>query len=69
MPQHFPNVPVIAYEGPKSRNPFAFKHYDAEHKVGGKRMKDHFRFAAAYWHVMRNARQRAAPGAGVLRVP
>ena len=51
---YFPSVPVIAYEGPKSRNPFAFKHYNPAEMVEGKTMKEHLRFAAAYWHVMRN---------------
>ena len=51
---YFPSVPVIAYEGPKSRNPFAFKHYNPAEVVEGKTMKEHLRFAAAYWHVMRN---------------
>jgi xylose isomerase len=51
---HFPDVPVIKYEGPNSDNPFAFRHYCAEEKVGDKTMADHLRFGAAYWHVMRN---------------
>jgi xylose isomerase len=50
----FPEIPVIAYEGSKSRNPFAFKHYNPEELIEGKTMRDHLRFAAAYWHVMRN---------------
>jgi xylose isomerase len=50
----FPEIPVIRYEGPKSKNPFAFKHYHATAKVEGKPMRDHLRFAAAYWHCMRN---------------
>ncbi|MGB0185024.1 MAG: xylose isomerase, partial [Opitutales bacterium] len=44
----------IQYEGPNSKNPLAFKHYDAEALIDGKSMKDHLRFAAPYWHVMRN---------------
>lgn len=51
---YFPDIPQIAYEGPKSRNPFAFKHYNPDEVVEGKTMRDHLRFAAAYWHVMRN---------------
>ena len=51
---HFPDIPKIQYEGPKSKNPFAFKQYNPEEIVAGKTMKDHCRFAAAYWHVMRN---------------
>ncbi len=50
----FPQIPVIAYEGPKSKNPFAFKHYRADEKVAGRPMRDHLRFGAAYWHCMRN---------------
>jgi len=50
----FPEIPVIQFEGSKSRNPFAFKHYNPEELVEGKTMRDHLRFAAAYWHVMRN---------------
>jgi xylose isomerase len=51
---HFPDIPKIQYEGPKSKNPFAFKQYNPDEVVAGKTMKDHCRFAAAYWHVMRN---------------
>jgi len=52
--QAFPNISAIRYEGPKSKNPFAFKHYNPSQKVEGRAMRDHFRFAAAYWHCMRN---------------
>lgn len=51
---HFPEVPTIGYEGADSRNPFAFKHYNPDELVEGKSMRDHLRFGAAYWHVMRN---------------
>lgn len=50
----FRNIPVIPYEGPKSRNPLAFKHYNPSELVEGKPMSEHLRFAAAYWHTMRN---------------
>ena len=64
----FPSVPRISYEGPKSRNPFAFKHYNPEEKIEGKSMRDHLRFGAAYWHVMRN--QLSDPfGAGTALMP
>jgi len=43
----------IQYEGPDSKNALSFKHYNATEEVGGKAMKDHLRFGAAYWHVMR----------------
>jgi len=50
----FPDVPRIPFEGPDSKNPLAFKHYDPEELVGGKPMREHLPFACAYWHTMRN---------------
>ena len=44
----------IQYEGPDSKKPLAFKHYNADEVIAGKTMKEHLRFAGAYWHVMRN---------------
>ena len=44
------NCPKINYEGSDSKNPFAFKHYDADAVIDGKTMKEHLRFAACYWH-------------------
>lgn len=49
----FPDMSKIKYEGPKSKNPLAFKHYNASQKVAGKTMRDHLRFAVAYWHTFR----------------
>jgi xylose isomerase len=51
--QAFPKITNIKFEGPKSRNPLAFKHYNATEKVDGKTMKDHLRFGIAYWHTFR----------------
>jgi xylose isomerase len=51
---YLPNIPKIRYEGPSSKNPLAFKHYNPDETVAGKPMSEHMRFAAAYWHVMRN---------------
>ncbi len=48
--EYFKDVGKIAYEGPESDNPLAFKYYDENREVAGKTMKDHFRFAVAYWH-------------------
>lgn len=48
--EYFPGIGKIKYEGPKSDNPLAFKYYDPEKKIGGKTMKEHLRFAVAYWH-------------------
>ncbi|MCX7427855.1 MAG: xylose isomerase [Planctomycetia bacterium] len=49
----FPNVQKIAFEGPDSKNPLVFRHYDENEVVEGKTMKDHLRFSVAYWHTMR----------------
>src|SRR5262245_45601245 len=49
----FPDVDKIRYEGPDSTNPLSFRHYNPGEVVEGKPMKDHFRFAVAYWHTMR----------------
>lgn len=48
---YFENINKIKYEGPKSDNPFAFKFYNPEEKVGGKTMEDILRFSVAYWHT------------------
>lgn len=47
----FPGIGKIRYEGPDSRNPLAFKWYDANRVIAGKTMKEHLRFAVAYWHT------------------
>ena len=52
MAAAFPKIPKIEYEGPKSRNPFAFKHYNPGELVEGKSMRDHLRFSVVYWHTM-----------------
>ncbi len=48
--EFFPGIGRINFEGKESKNPLAFKYYDPEKRVAGKRMEDHFRFAVAYWH-------------------
>ncbi|MDR3162054.1 MAG: xylose isomerase [Spirochaetaceae bacterium] len=48
--EYFPGIGKIKYEGKESDNPLAFKYYDPEQIVGKKKMKDHLRFAVAYWH-------------------
>ncbi|MFN3302307.1 MAG: xylose isomerase [Roseateles sp.] len=47
---YFEHIPRIRYEGADSPNELAFKHYDKDRLVLGKRMEDHLRFAACYWH-------------------
>lgn len=46
----FNNIPVIKYEGAESKNPLAFKFYDADRVVLGKKMREHLPFAMAWWH-------------------
>ena len=50
MTDFFADIPEIRFEGPGSTNEFAFRHYDPDETVMGKRMADHLRFAVAYWH-------------------
>ena len=50
MEKYFDGIPTIKYEGRDSKNPLAFKYYDAERVVFGKKMKEHLPFAMAWWH-------------------
>ncbi len=50
---HFPTVPAIAYEGPRSANALAFRHYNPDEVVDGRTMAQHMRFSIAYWHAFR----------------
>jgi xylose isomerase len=50
----FAQIPKIQFEGPKSKNPLAFKHYNGDELVEGKTMRDHLRFSVVYWHTFRN---------------
>ncbi len=52
--EYFPEVKKpIQYEGPDSKNPLAFKHYNPNEKILGKTMAQHLRFAVCYWHTFR----------------
>ena len=55
MAEIFTGIPQIRYEGPQSKNPLAFKFYDAEKIVYGKPMREHLPFAMAWWHNLCNA--------------
>jgi xylose isomerase len=48
--EFFPGIGKIKFEGHDSTNPMAYRCYDENRVVAGKSMKDHFRFAVAYWH-------------------
>lgn len=49
--EFFNNIEKIKYEGPKTDNIFAFHHYNPEEVVLGKPMREHLKFAVAYWHT------------------
>ncbi|HOJ59085.1 MAG TPA: xylose isomerase [bacterium] len=53
MTEYFPEVKPIRYEGPDSKNPLSFKHYNAQEKILGKTMEEHFRFSVCYWHTFK----------------
>lgn len=58
----FGDIQKVKYEGPDSTNPLAFRHYQPDEIVMGKRMEDHLRFAVAYWHTFTG--RAAIPSAG-----
>ncbi|MGZ5286538.1 MAG: xylose isomerase [Flavisolibacter sp.] len=47
---YFRNISPVKFEGLESDNPMAFRWYDENKVVAGKTMKEHFKFACAYWH-------------------
>ncbi|MHC4944553.1 MAG: xylose isomerase, partial [Planctomycetota bacterium] len=51
--RYFPEIKKpILFEGPDTKNPLAFRYYDAGRKVGGKTMARHLGFSVAYWHTL-----------------
>ena len=52
--EYFPGIGKIPFEGKESDNPLAFKFYEEDKVVAGKTMKEHFKFAVAYWHTLCN---------------
>ena len=50
--EFFPGIGKIQFEGRDSKNPMAFHYYDENKVVMGKTLKDHLRFAMAYWHTL-----------------
>jgi len=50
--EYFKGINQIKYEGRESKNPLAFKWYNENQIVAGKTMKEHLRFAVAYWHTL-----------------
>ncbi len=68
MTTAFKNIAKIKYEGPASKNPLAFKHYNADELVEGKTMREHLRFAVVYWHTFRGTGSDPF-GAGTMQRP
>ena len=50
--EYFKGIGKIKYEGPQSDNPLAYRFYDENRVVAGKTMREHFKFAVAYWHSL-----------------
>ena len=66
--EHFPDIQAIAYEGPKTKNRLAFRHYNPDEVVGNQTMREHLRFSLAYWHALKGT--SADPfGAGTRQRP
>ncbi len=53
MKEYFKRIGKVRYEGPESKKPLAFKHYNPKEKVGRKTMAEHLRFSVVYWHTMK----------------
>jgi xylose isomerase len=65
---YFPEVQrPIPYEGPDSRNPLAFRYYDRNRVVAGKKMSEHLKFAVCYWHTLRGTGSDPFGGASFER--
>lgn len=50
--EYFKEIKKVEYEGPEASNPLAFRFYQPEKLVAGKPMKEHLRFAMAWWHTL-----------------
>lgn len=50
--EFFPGIGKIKFEGKESKNPLAFRYYNAEKVVYGRKMKEWFKFSMAYWHTL-----------------
>ncbi len=67
MADFFPEIPVIHYEGPQSKNPLAFKHYNPDEVVEGTKLRDLLRFSICYWHTFRGTGSDPFGAATLLR--
>jgi xylose isomerase len=53
MKEYFKGIEKVQFEGPESKNPLSFKHYNPAEKVGKRTMAEHLRFSVVYWHTMK----------------
>jgi xylose isomerase len=67
MTPAFPEVEKIRFEGPASKNPLAFHHYDEDQRIEGRTMKEHLRFSVVYWHTFRGTGSDPFGAATMLR--
>lgn len=67
MKEYFPGIGKIKYEGPKSTNPLAFRHYDPKAVIRGKTMAEHLRFAVCYWHTFKGLGSDPFGGPTIIR--
>ena len=63
----FDGVAPVKYEGPLTKNPLAFRHYNPDEVVAGKTMKEHLRFSVVYWHTFRGTMSDPFGAATALR--
>ena len=59
MTDFFKGIAPVKFEGPNSTNPLAYRHYNKDEVVLGKRMEDHIRPGVAYWHTFAWGRRRS----------
>ena len=52
MKEYFPNISKIKFEGKESRNPLAFRYYDADKVIMGRKMSEWLKFSMAWWHTL-----------------
>ena len=52
MKEFFTSIPYVKYEGKDTTNPMAFRYYNPDEVIAGKPMREHLKFAMAYWHNM-----------------
>ena len=50
--EYFPGIGKIKFEGKESKNPMAFRYYDADKVIMGKKMSEWLKFAMAWWHTL-----------------